>query len=43
MKFRNCNAGPHGMGETFRNLPKDDDDDVKDNVNVIKNGLSHLI
>ena len=31
------------MGETFRNLPKDDDDGVKDNVNVIKNGLSHLI
>ena len=31
------------MGETFRNLPKDDDDDVKDNVNVIKNGLSPLI
>ena len=31
------------MGETFRSLPKDDDDDVKDNVNVIKKGLSHLI
>ena len=43
MKFRNCHAGPHGMEETFRNLLKDDDDDVKDNVNVIKKGLSHLI
>ena len=28
---------------TFRSLPKDDDDDVKDNVNMIKKGLSHLI
>ena len=31
------------MGEIFRSLPKDDDDHVKDNVNVIKKGLSHLI
>ena len=30
------------MGETFRNLPKDDDDDVKDNVNVIRR-VSHIL